>query len=149
MAKVLDPVLTAGVFAAGQTGLSPVHTLAGLGSSDGPWPRQSGSIIWCAGYGDLRAAYPLLPQAAEDPGIVAEYACVDLTVVITRGVVTEVDFEGRSLAETFAALGRHDEAHEAERLLGTSAQAASAVLAELLLRLLAPEQSTMLPQGDH
>ena len=65
-----------------------------------------------------------------------DYGCVDLTVTITDGSLTEVDFEGLSLAETFSALGRREDAQAAERLLGTPAETASGPLAEVLASIL-------------
>jgi hypothetical protein len=137
VARVLDPVLTASIFTAGQTGLDPDDASSNLGSSEGRRPEQSGSVIWCAPYEAVQQKYPSLPQA-RGHGIGTDYACVDLTVTIDRGSITEVDFEGLSLAETFSALGRHEEARAADRLLGTSAQTATAALAELLATLFEP-----------
>jgi hypothetical protein len=141
LADALDPVLTASVFTAGQTGLGPDDVSSGrVGTADGQWPDQPGSVIWCAAYGKVQENLPSLPQAHGD-GIGVDYGCVDLTVTITRGILTEVDLEGLSLAETFSALGRYEEARSAERLLDTSAQAASGPLAELLAALLQPSGS--------
>lgn len=136
LADTLDPVLTTSVFAPGQTGLHPDADHRDFGSYEGPWPDQSGSIIWCATYQDVQRRYPSLPQAHGD-GIGLDFDCVDLTVTITRGSIAEVDFEGLSLAETFAAVGRHDDAQAADRLLGSPAEAASGPLRELLANLLA------------
>lgn len=137
VADALDPVLTASVFTAGQTGLGTRDTSSNLGSCGGRWAYQSGSIVWCAPYEEVQQRYPVLPQAVGE-GIGVDYGCVDLTVTIIRGIITEVDFEGLSLAETFAMLRRQEEAQAAKRLLGTSAQTASPVLAELLAALLPP-----------
>ena len=133
LADALDPVLTASVFAAGQTGLRPDDDSRD-GSFEGPWPDQSGSIIWCAPYQEIQQKYPSLPQA-HGQGIGQDYGCVDITVTITRGSVTEIDFEGLSLAETFSAVGLHEEAQAADRLLGKPAAAVSGPLRELLARL--------------
>jgi len=135
LAHALDPVLTASVFAAGQTGLHPDDDSGDLGSFKGPWPDQSGSVIWCAPYQEVRQKYPTLPQA-HGPGIGEDYGCVDRTVTISHGTISEIDFEGHSLAETFSALGRPVEAQEADRLLGKSAEAGSGRLRELLAMLL-------------
>lgn len=137
LADTLDPVLTASVFAAGQTGLHPDDDSRDLGSYEGPWPDQSGSIIWCAPHQEVQRRYPSLPQA-HGYGIGVDYDCIDLTVTITRGSITEVDFEGLSLAETFSAVGRHEEAQATDRLLGRPAEAASGPLRELLAALLEP-----------
>lgn len=139
VAEVLDPVLTASVFSAGQTGLGPEEARSGIEPSPQRWPQQSGTVIWCAPYEAVQRKYASLPQASAD-GIGTDYRCVDLTVTLSDGRITEVDFEGLSLAETFTALGRDAEAEAAERLLGTSARTASAALAELLRTLLDPAE---------
>lgn len=134
LADALDPVLTASVFAAGQTGLHPDDDSRDYGSFERPWPDQSGSIIWCCPYQEIQQKYPSLPQA-HGQGIGQDYECVDITVTITRGSVTEIDFEGLSLAESFSAVGPHEEAEAADRLLGKPAAAVSGPLRELLARL--------------
>ena len=135
LADALDPVLTANVFSAGQTGLPPDDDSRDPDEAEGPWPDQSGNVIWCAPYQEIRQRYPFLPQA-QGQGIGQDSGCVDITVAVVRGSVTEVDFEGLSLAETFSAVGRHEEAQAAGRLLGQPAQTVSAPLRELLARLL-------------
>lgn len=137
LADVLDPVLTASVFTAGQTGLHPDDESQKSGSYEAPWPDQSGSIVWCAPYQEVQQRYPSLPQAHGE-GLGRDYVCIDLTVTITGGRITEIDLEGFSLAETFFALGRHAEAQSAGRLLGESAEAGSGPLRELLALLLEP-----------
>jgi hypothetical protein len=139
LADALDPVLTASVFTAGQTGLPPDEASSDPRRSDGRWPDQSGSVIWCAPYEKLQQKLPALPQSYGE-GIGVDYGCVDLTVTITSGNITEVDFEGLSLAETFSALGRLDDARASERLLGAPAEAASEPLAKLLASLLKPTE---------
>ena len=134
LADALDPVLTASVFAAGQTGLPPDDDSRDSDSFEGPWLDQSGSIIWCAPYEEIQQKFPSLPQA-HGQGIGQGYECVDLTVTITRGSVTEIDFEGLSLAESFSAVGLHEESQAAGRLLGKPAAAVSGPLRELLARL--------------
>lgn len=134
LADALDPVMTASVFTAGQTGLHPDDDSPDDGPVEGPWPDQSGSIIWCAPYQEVQQKYPSLPQA-HGQGIGQNYACVDVTVTITRGSVTEIDFEGLSLAETFSAVGLHEEAQTADRLLDKPAEEVSGPLRELLARL--------------
>jgi hypothetical protein len=136
VAEVLDPVLTAGIFSAGQTGLGPEEAGTALEPAPGRWPQQSGTVIWCAPHEDVQQKYAALPQAGAD-GIGRDYGCVDLTVTISAGKIAGVDLEGYSLAETFSALGRDAEAGAAERLLGASAKSASAALAELLRTLFA------------
>ena len=135
LADALDRVLTASVFAAGQTGLHPDDDSRDYGSFEGPWPSQSGSIIWCAPYREVQQRYSSLPQA-HGQGIGEDYECVDLTVTVTRGSVTEIDFEGLSLAETFSAVGLHEEAQAADRLLGKPAETVGGPLRELLTHLL-------------
>jgi hypothetical protein len=137
LAAALDPVLTASVFTAGQTGLPPDEATSDLRRSDGRWPDQSGRVIWCAPYDKLQEKLPALPQS-HGQGIGVDYGCVDLTVTITRGHITEVDFEGLSLPETFRLMGRRDDAQAAERLLGAQAEAASEPLAKVLASLLKP-----------
>jgi hypothetical protein len=137
LADALDPVLTASVFTSGQTGLPPDDASSEPRRFDGRWPDQSGSVLWCAPYEKFQQRLPALPQS-HGGGIGVDYGCVDLTVTITHGSLTEVDFEGLSLAETFSSLGRREEAQAAERLLGTPAEAASGPLAELLASLLKP-----------
>jgi hypothetical protein len=137
LADSLDPVLTASGFAAGQTGLHPDDDARDVPSYEGPWPDQSGSVIWCAPYQQVQRRYPSLPQA-HGYGIGVDYDCVDLTVTITRGSITGVDFEGLSLAETFSAVGRHEEAQAAGRLLGRPAEAVSGPLRVMLATLLGP-----------
>lgn len=123
------------VFAADQTGLHPDDDPRDYGSFDGPWPEQSGSIIWCGPYQEVREKYPSLPQA-HGQGIGQDYGCVDLTITITRGTVAEIDFEGLSLPETLSAVGLHEKAQAAERLRGKPAEAVSGPLRELLAHLL-------------
>jgi len=137
LADALDPVLTARGFAAGQTGLPPEGDTRDLGSFNGPWPDQSGHIVWCAPYQEVQRRYSSLPQANGN-GIGVDYDCIDLTVTIMSGNITDIDFEGISLAETFSAVGRHEEAQAAERLLGKSAEAVSGPLRKLLVMLLEP-----------
>ncbi|HEX8510878.1 MAG TPA: hypothetical protein VF635_15435 [Propionibacteriaceae bacterium] len=137
MAEVLDPVMTASVFAAGQNGLAPDDVSGHPCRSDDRWPNQSGSVIWCATAEELQQKLPALPQFQAE-GVGEHHGCVDLTVTIAHGNLTEVDFEGLSLAETFTALGRGEDAHAAEHLLGAPAKAASERLATLLASLLAP-----------
>jgi hypothetical protein len=134
LADALDPVLTASVFTAGQTGLHPDDDSRDNGTFEGPWPDQSGGIIWCAPYQEIQQKYPALPQA-HGQGIGQDYECVDVTVTIARGSVTEIDFEGLSLAATFSAVGLHEDAQAADRLLGKPAQEVSGPLRELLARL--------------
>lgn len=133
LADAIDPVLTASIFTAGQTGLPPDDDSRN-GSSEGPWPDQSGTISWCAPHQEIQAKYPSLPQA-HGHGIGQDYECVDITVTITRGITTEIDFEDLSLAESFAAVGLHEESQAADRLLGKPAAAVSGPLRELLARL--------------
>lgn len=134
-ADALDPVMTASVFAAGQTGLHPDDESRDYGTLEGAWPEQSGGIIWCAPYQEIQQTYSALPQA-HGQGIGEDYGCIDLTITIARGRVTEIDFEGLSLADTFSAVGLHEEARAADRLLGMQAEAASVPLRELLASLL-------------
>jgi hypothetical protein len=134
LADALNPVMTASVFAAGQTGLHPDDEVRDYRTLEGGWPEQSGGIIWCAPYREIQQKYPGLPQA-HGLGISEDYDCVDLTVRIAGGRVTEIDFEGLSLAETFSSVGLHEEARAADRLLGMQAEAASVPLTELLARL--------------
>lgn len=101
------------------------------------WPDQSGRVLWCAPYEKLQQKLPALPQS-HGQGVGVDYECVDLTVTITCGNITEVDLEGLSLAETFSALGRREEAQAAKRLLGAPAETASEPLADLLASLLKP-----------
>ena len=137
LADALDPILTARGFAAGQTGLHPDDDFHDLSRFEGPWPDQSGSIIWCAPNETFQQRYPSLPQA-HGYGLGVDYDCIDLTVTIASGNITEIDFEGLSLAETFSAVGRQEEARAADRLLGKSAEAVSGPLRDLLATLLEP-----------
>jgi hypothetical protein len=137
LADALDPILPARGFAAGQTGLHPDDDSRELGPFEGPWPDQSGSIIWCAPGETFQQRYPSLPQAHGN-GLGVDYDCIDLTVTIASGNITEIDFEGLSLAETFSAVGRQKEGDAADRLLGKSAEAVNGPLRELLTRLLEP-----------
>lgn len=130
VADALDPVLTARGFAAGQTA-SP--------SDDGHDPDQqgathSGTVIWCAAWWEFQRSYPSLPQAYAD-GIGEDYQCVDLTVTTSGGRIAQIDLEGHSLAESFSALGRHEDARAADLLAGTPAEAVGGPLRELLDRL--------------
>jgi hypothetical protein len=136
-ARVLDPVMTASVFAPGQTGLLPDEAASSPGHADDRWPKQSGSVIWCATAEELQQELPALPQS-HGQGIGDYHECADLIVTITHGNLTEVDFEGLSLAETFSALGRSEDAQAADHLLGVPAEAASKRLAILLASLLEP-----------
>lgn len=65
----------------------------------------------------------------------SRFACVDVTVTSTRKSVTEIDFEGLSLAETLSAVGPQEEAQAADGLLGKPAEEVSDLLRELLARL--------------
>jgi hypothetical protein len=61
LADALDPVLTASVLTAGQTGLPPDEASSDPPRSDGRWPDQSGSVLWCAPYEKLQQKLPALP----------------------------------------------------------------------------------------
>lgn len=126
--------MTTSVFAAGQTGLHPDDESRVYRAPEGGWPEQSGGIIWCAPYREMQQKYPDLPQA-HGQGIGEDYGCVDLTVRIAGGRVTEIDFEGLSLAETFSAVGLPQESQAADGLLGKPAAAVGGLLRELLTRL--------------
>jgi hypothetical protein len=138
LADVLDPLLTACGFASGQTGLHPDDAVAGPDAPGDAWPAQSGSVLWCAPYDVFQDRCPSLPQAGGQDEI-RDHVCVDLSISIDNGRIAAVSLEGPSLTETFAMLGRQDEAQAAERLLGTPAQSATPALAALLTALLAPE----------
>ena len=134
VAAALDPLLTNTVFTAGQTGLRS-DAAATKPPTEGRWPEQSGSVLWCAPYDEVQENYPSLPQAHRQ-GQDNDCACVDLTVTITSGRITEVNFEGLSLPATFAPLGRQEDAEAAKHLLGASAQSVTPELTRLLSTLL-------------
>ncbi len=135
VAELLDPLLTARGFAAGQTGLHPDDVGDGFRPDPAePWPVQSGSVLWCAPYDAFQGRYPFLPQALGQDEL-RDHGCVDLTITLEDGRIGEVTLEGPSLSKTFAGLGRDAEALEAERLLGTPAQSALPVVRRLLTAL--------------
>jgi len=134
VAAALDPALAGTPFAPGQPGVPPQGRVDPAAT---PWPREAGSVIWCAGYDELQRAHPGLPQAHEQDDENHAYACVDLTLEFDRGGrLSETRLEGYSLADTLSEVGLVDDARRASELIGTPAEDACAALAGLLTDLL-------------
>jgi len=103
------------------------------------WPDQEIRLVWCGSYDDVCLLYPWLPQShGNQPG-----GCVDLWIHIDEaGRLSDVEFEGRSLSETFRLMQRPTEAEEVEGLLGQPADVVAGPLARRLADLLNESPAT-------
>lgn len=106
---------------------------AGDDEDSGVWPPQEVRLVWCGSFDAVRRRYPHLPQSqGNDPG-----GCVDLWVHIdAAGLLSDVDFEGLTLSETFRRVQRPAEAEQVDRLLGLPADVGAPRLARHLVEVL-------------
>ncbi len=97
------------------------------------WPSREHRLVWCGSYDAIRRRYPNLPQShGNQTG-----GCVDLWVHIDRdAALSEVNFEGRSLSDTFRVMQRPAEAEEVDSLLGRPADVVAPRLARHLVDVL-------------
>lgn len=97
------------------------------------WPSREHRLVWCGSYDAIRRRYPDLPQShGNQTG-----GCVDLWVHIDEeAALSEVNFEGRSLSDTFRLMHRPAEAEEADALLGRPADVVAPYLARHLVDIL-------------
>lgn len=97
------------------------------------WPSRETRLVWCGSCDAVRHLYPHLPQShGNQPG-----GCVDLWVHIDEeGALSEVDFEGCSLSDTFRLIHRSAEADEVDGLLGRPADVVAPRLARHLVDVL-------------
>ena len=95
--------------------------------------------MWCGSYDAVRDLYPFLPQShGNQPG-----GCVDLWVHIdAEGLLSEVNFEGRSLSDTFRWMQRPAEAEEVDALLGLPADVVAPRLARQLVDVLSVDPTS-------
>jgi hypothetical protein len=105
----------------------------------GEWPAQEVRLGWCGSYDVVRRLYPDLPQShGNQPG-----GCVDLWVHIDEeGALSQVDFEGHSLSDTFRLMQRPAEAEEVDGLLGVPADVVAPRLARHLVDMLSDGPAT-------
>lgn len=102
-------------------------------SDDEPAVRGlDGSTVWCAAYPMVVTQHPRLPQS-HDEHQTPPFGCVDLWVQVdAEGKLEFFRIEGKTLGQTLAALGRPDEATEADGLVGRDAASVADRLAVLL-----------------
>ena len=95
-----------------------------------------GSTVWCAAFPMVAAQHPRLPQS-HDEHQTPPFGCVDLWVQVDGGGKLEFFWvEGTTLGQTLAALGRPDEAFEADGLVGSDAVEVADRLAALVMDML-------------
>lgn len=102
-------------------------------------PNQEVRLVWCGSYEAVRTLYLDLPQAQGNQ----TGGCVDLWVHIdANGLLSQVDFEGQSLPDTFRLLHRRADAEEFDGLLGLPADAVAPQLARHLVDVLRAARTT-------
>ncbi|WP_435746277.1 hypothetical protein [Nocardioides sp. SYSU DS0663] len=133
---VVRPALPVELFGPDAEAAEAAEAPAGTpGTSTGP--LGPGSVLWCAGYRDLQAGYPRLPQA-HDQEEHGDGSCVDVMIEVDAdGRLSRADVETLSVGATFAELGDRVRAARADALLGADARTALPLLAELLRDLFA------------
>jgi hypothetical protein len=109
------------------------------GANVDQWPSREHRLVWCGSYDAVRRRYHDLPQShGNEPG-----GCVDLWVHIDEeAALSEVDFEGLSLSETFRLMHRPAEAEEVDALLGRPADVVAPRLARHLVDVLSDASAT-------
>ncbi|MGN6524175.1 MAG: hypothetical protein ACTHMZ_13400 [Actinomycetes bacterium] len=140
MRLIVDAVQQAVGTALAGTPWEPEPRVPPLGEDDrDELPDRGTRLVWCGSYDAVRLLYPWLPQSHENqPG-----GCVDLWVHIDdAGLLSGVEFEGRSLAETFRLMQRPARAEQVEALLGHPADVVAPRLARHLVDALDESPAT-------
>jgi hypothetical protein len=97
-------------------------------------------VVFCAGFNELTARFPDLPQRHDSHQLPGGSGCIDLTIEVGPAeILTRADLENLSVAETLSELGRPSAAATVAGLIGRPMDDVVAGLAHALRALFTPQ----------